>query len=69
MTVGETNMNEAGASGGGRNGVARQASGLLTVTLAINQGAGGQRAGIYPDELCAGGEALLPRRDARLCGG
>lgn len=48
MTVGETNMNEAGASSGGRNGVAGLASGLLAVTLAINQGVGWPACGDLP---------------------
>jgi Ohr subfamily peroxiredoxin len=53
MTVDAKYWTEAKATGGGRNGVASLASGMLTVTLASPKELGGSGAGHNPEELFA----------------
>jgi Ohr subfamily peroxiredoxin len=57
MTVDVKYATEAQATGGGRNGVARLASGMLTVTMASPRELGGSGAGHNPEELFAVGYA------------
>jgi Ohr subfamily peroxiredoxin len=47
----------AQATGGGRNGIARLTSGMLTVTMASPKELGGSGAGMNPEELFAVGYA------------
>lgn len=57
MAVDVKYTTEAQATGGGRNGVARLASGMLTVTMASPKELGGSGAGHNPEELFATGYA------------
>ncbi len=57
MTVDTKYWTEAQATGGGRNGVAKLASGMLTVTMTSPKELGGSGAGHNPEELFALGYA------------
>ena len=57
MTIDTKYWTEAQATGGGRNGVAKLASGMLTVTMASPKELGGSGAGHNPEELFALGYA------------
>lgn len=57
MSVDPKYWTEAKATGGGRNGVAKLASGMLTVTLASPKELGGSGLGHNPEELFALGYA------------
>ncbi len=57
MTVDVKYNTEATATGGGRNGLAKLASGMLTVTMASPKELGGSGAGHNPEELFALGYA------------
>lgn len=57
MSIDPKYRTEATATGGGRNGLARLASGLLTVTMASPKELGGSGAGHNPEELFALGYA------------
>lgn len=57
MSVDPKYWTEASATGGGRNGVAKLASGMLTVTMASPKELGGSGAGHNPEELFALGYA------------
>ena len=57
MTVDAKYWTEAKATGGGRNGVASLASGMLTVTHASPKELGGSGLGHNPEELFALGYA------------
>ena len=57
MSVDTKYWTEAQATGGGRNGVARLASGMLTVTMTSPKDLGGSGAGHNPEELFALGYA------------
>ncbi|MCA0434624.1 MAG: organic hydroperoxide resistance protein [Proteobacteria bacterium] len=53
MSVDAKYWTEAQATGGGRNGVSKLTSGMLTVTLASPKELGGSGAGHNPEELFA----------------
>lgn len=57
MTVDAKYWTEATATGGGRNGLAKLASGHLTLTMATPKELGGNGAGQNPEELFALGYA------------
>ena len=57
MSVNVAYWTEAEASGGGRNGVAKPASGMLTVTMTSPTELGGSGKGHNPEELFALGYA------------
>jgi len=57
MTTDPKYWTEAKATGGGRDGLARLASGMLTVTMAPPKELGGSGAGHNPEELFAMGYA------------
>jgi len=57
MSVDVKYSTEASATGGGRNGIASLASGLLTVTMASPRELGGSGKGHNPEELFALGYA------------
>lgn len=57
MAVDVKYTTEAQATGGGRNGLSRLTSGMLTVTMASPKELGGSGAGMNPEELFAVGYA------------
>lgn len=57
MTTDVKYWTEAGATGGGRNGTSKLASGMLTVTMASPKELGGSGGGHNPEELFALGYA------------
>jgi lipoyl-dependent peroxiredoxin len=57
MTIDAKYWTEAQATGGGRNGTAKLASGMLTVTMTSPKELGGSGAGHNPEELFALGWA------------
>ncbi len=57
MAVDVKYWTEAQATGGGRNGTARLANGMLTVTMASPKELGGSGQGMNPEELFAVGYA------------
>jgi Ohr subfamily peroxiredoxin len=57
MAVDVKYTTEAQATGGGRNGVSRLVSGMLTVTMASPKELGGSGLGMNPEELFAVGYA------------
>ena len=57
MSVDPKYWTEAQATGGGRNGLSKLASGMLTITMASPKELGGSGAGHNPEELFALGYA------------
>lgn len=57
MTVDVKYRTESHATGGGRNGISKLTSGMLTVTMASPKEVGGSGLGMNPEELFAVGYA------------